>query len=283
MSKDSKRFNVYAEDITGPRMRALEGLIGLEQAMGAFVHAGWLAGDHWPKAIPKDDFGLMRFHKELLAAKFFVEKLEGYELFDAATRFEYIETATTSGRKGGLKSVEGRKRDEKGRLMPKDDEPSEAKAPLAAGASDSQAIQASCSSSFSGSSSSSDSKNPITANAVISPELERAKRAQPRGPVSDFADDPDLAKFLSDVRHSTQHAWIKAYGDLGWLRQEFIKAIAWIEINPRRRPKNIARFMGNWLSSGWERYRKTIPASSVMPHMATPNILAIIGREKESA
>lgn len=59
----------------------------------------------------------------------------------------------------------------------------------------------------------------------------------------------------------TQASWIAAYPDPAWIRQEVNKAAAWITANPKKAPKKFPAFMGNWLSRGWEQFRKTIPSN----------------------
>lgn len=92
-----------------------------------------------------------------------------------------------------------------------------------------------------------------------STELENSSSC---GAVQEFSNDQDLTNFLRNVKKSTQRLWIKTYGDIHWLRTEILKAMAWLDANPRKKPKgkNPARFLGNWFAIGWESYRKTIPS-----------------------
>lgn len=83
-----------------------------------------------------------------------------------------------------------------------------------------------------------------------------------RGPIHPFQNDPEIEKALRTVLADTQNRWLKLYHDAPWVRSEILKAIGWIELNPRKAPKNFARFMGNWLSRGWENYRKTIQSKT---------------------
>lgn len=79
-----------------------------------------------------------------------------------------------------------------------------------------------------------------------------------RGAIHPFQNDPEIEKALRTVLASSQERWIKLYHDAPWIRSEILKAIGWLEVNPRKAPKNFARFMGGWLSRGYENYRKTI-------------------------
>jgi len=76
--------------------------------------------------------------------------------------------------------------------------------------------------------------------------------------------DPVLSEFFtrSKIKASTQSLWLKTYEDPLWLKQEILKAIAWLDANPAKRPKaNYARFLGSWFSRGWEYHRKSISSN----------------------
>lgn len=63
--------------------------------------------------------------------------------------------------------------------------------------------------------------------------------------------------------------WIETY-EKDFVDHEIKKADAWMEANPKRRPKSsFARFYTNWLSRGWERHRKNIPSEKVKPKWET--------------
>jgi hypothetical protein len=78
---------------------------------------------------------------------------------------------------------------------------------------------------------------------------------------------------------STQESWLAAYPDPAWIKQEINKAAAWISSNPKRAPKKYPAFMGNWLSRGWEKHRKTIP--SIQPQGEEPEWKRLV-REQEA-
>lgn len=90
-------------------------------------------------------------------------------------------------------------------------------------------------------------------------------KKQSDGVVSEFESNPRMAELLVEfgVTRANQSAWLEAYPDASYITQEFFKSIAWIEGNPKRKPKAFSRFFGSWLSRGWERHRKTIPAQQV--------------------
>lgn len=67
---------------------------------------------------------------------------------------------------------------------------------------------------------------------------------------------------LAKVKQSVQERWLAAYPDAQWVKQEILKALAWEAANPKKRSKDFGRFMTNWLSNGWERYRKSLPSAN---------------------
>lgn len=77
--------------------------------------------------------------------------------------------------------------------------------------------------------------------------------------------DPVVQEFLSrtGIKVSTQFLWLKTYEDPLWLKQEFLKILAWLDANPSKKPKsNYSRFIGSWLSRGWEWHRKNLPTNN---------------------
>lgn len=81
-----------------------------------------------------------------------------------------------------------------------------------------------------------------------------------RGAISEFQEHVTIEDMLSSVTHNLQTTWISVYGDVAWLRQEVLKAVAWEAANPRKISKDKGRFLTNWFSRGWESHRKTQPA-----------------------
>lgn len=65
---------------------------------------------------------------------------------------------------------------------------------------------------------------------------------------------------ISEVSIEVQISWLAAYPDADWIVGEVLKANAWIAANPKKRPKKFGVFMTNWLSRGYESYRKGIPS-----------------------
>lgn len=71
---------------------------------------------------------------------------------------------------------------------------------------------------------------------------------------------------LEGIKREVQDAWLATYQDSGWIRLELSKSWAWIKANPQKAPKaNRARFVTNWLSRGWESYRKSLTSNPVRP------------------
>jgi hypothetical protein len=83
---------------------------------------------------------------------------------------------------------------------------------------------------------------------------------------SDALRHPVIEEFFSEhpVKVTTQKLWCQVYGDVGWIKQELLKAILWCDANPQRKPKaNFSRFFTTWLATGWEKHRKTFPSNKV--------------------
>ncbi len=77
--------------------------------------------------------------------------------------------------------------------------------------------------------------------------------------------DPVVMEFLNkaEIKTSSVSLWLRTYNhDAAWLKLELLKILGWLDANPQKRPKkNYARFIGSWLSRGWERYRTTLPSN----------------------
>jgi len=77
--------------------------------------------------------------------------------------------------------------------------------------------------------------------------------------------DPSFNYIAQELKLSKRQweSWLAAYENKEWIVQEIKKAFAWIEANPKKRPrKSFARFITNWLSRGWETHRKTLPSNA---------------------
>jgi len=60
------------------------------------------------------------------------------------------------------------------------------------------------------------------------------------------------------IKQTLLESWVKTYGR-EFVEMELKKAHSWALANSKKAPKsNWGRFLNNWLSSGWERYRKTL-------------------------
>lgn len=103
---------------------------------------------------------------------------------------------------------------------------------------------------------------------VIAPQL-----------VGDYS--PKAKTLLEDVSLETQESWLFAYPDPAWIKQELNKAAAWITSNPKKAPKKFPQFMANWLSRGWEQFRKTIPSNRASERSAWE--IAELEKEKKHA
>lgn len=88
------------------------------------------------------------------------------------------------------------------------------------------------------------------------------------GAIQSLRGNSDIEKSLEKTKQKTQELWLQTYPEVDWVISQLLKAIAWISVNPQKAPKKFDRFMNNWLSTGWENYRKTKP--SVL-HTASTN------------
>ena len=75
---------------------------------------------------------------------------------------------------------------------------------------------------------------------------------------AEHKENPILVALVGPVSLKVQASWLAAYQDAGWIVGEVLKANAWIEANPKKRPKQFGKFMTNWLSRGWEMHRRGI-------------------------
>lgn len=66
---------------------------------------------------------------------------------------------------------------------------------------------------------------------------------------------------LRNVTKETQQAFLDAYPDPKWVAQQAFKALAWEVMNPAKKKKNFPRFLGNWLSRGWDEHTSKIPSN----------------------
>lgn len=63
------------------------------------------------------------------------------------------------------------------------------------------------------------------------------------------------------VSTETQKAFLDAYPDPKWVAQQVFKALAWEVTNPHKKKKNFPRFLGNWLSRGWDEHTSKLPSN----------------------
>jgi hypothetical protein len=95
------------------------------------------------------------------------------------------------------------------------------------------------------------------------------------GAASELGSDPKVAKVLADrkVSAKTQLSWLDAYPDTRWIQQEILKAVAWETANPKKKKRHFARFMGGWLSRGWDKYTAKLPNSAINTKPLSPEEL----------
>lgn len=92
----------------------------------------------------------------------------------------------------------------------------------------------------------------------------KASKAALCGCISELAFDPDIVELMCNVKQETQKLWLSLYKNPQWIIFELKKAKGWMIENPAKAPKSqFGKFYNNWLSSGFERYRKTIQSNNV--------------------
>lgn len=67
------------------------------------------------------------------------------------------------------------------------------------------------------------------------------------------------------VKRETQEAWISAYPDHVWLKEQLLKAVMWLVNNDEKR-KDMGRYLGGWLS------RSRTPKNTYQPKRSTAEI-----------
>ena len=93
-----------------------------------------------------------------------------------------------------------------------------------------------------------------------SPSPSKGETKEEEGAIDQLNFDIGITNRLKNVSKAAQITWLKLY-DVSWVRNELLKAVAWLEVNPKKKPKMFGRFMGGWLSRGWEKHRKTLPSN----------------------
>jgi hypothetical protein len=91
-----------------------------------------------------------------------------------------------------------------------------------------------------------------------------------RGSIELFSSEELLTDLLKNVTHSAQESWLKAYEDVEWVKQEMKKAYAWIMSNPKKAPKDFAKFFNNWLNRAHETHRKSIKTNKPKSEVFIP-------------
>ncbi len=79
--------------------------------------------------------------------------------------------------------------------------------------------------------------------------------------------DPDskleLTFLKRNVSLETQQALLDAYPDPKWVSQQVFRSLFWEVANPHKKKKNFSRFLGNWLSRGWDEHTSKLPSNPV--------------------
>ncbi len=91
------------------------------------------------------------------------------------------------------------------------------------------------------------------------PPAKKKKDPPVLGAIKELSGNTTVETSLLEVAEKVQRLWLAAYPEPEWIQTEILKALAWIESNPSRRPQKFGMFMNNWLSKGWEIKRRGAP------------------------
>jgi len=234
----------------------------MRNALGSLIEVWIVAQRHWfpnRSPIPKEEWAKHKLDHAVIEAGLAVMTEAGVQVCGAEEHFAWMFAHHEKSRKGGLASAEARK------LKYGNAQPSGPK------------TEAEPNHSFGGDRT---CPKPLTQTLTLSQTQTPSKtqteffgdslrssppsqRTTPRsGAIEVFARDEVCSQMLLNVPARAQEAWIRAYPDIEWLGGEIRKAYAWCESNPKRAPKQVARFLANWFSRAYEAHRKNQSVNS---------------------
>lgn len=115
----------------------------------------------------------------------------------------------------------------------------------------------------------------------------QVSKAAHRGCIDEFKFHAISTELFSKCSDRAQRSWLAAYPSTDWIVQECLKANAWIVSNPKKSPKDFQRFFNNWLSQGFESYRKGLSSrrmtQSEINAQAASEILNKMNQEERDA
>ena len=261
------RINIEDELRADPRFHTvLCGLVPRNLAFGALVCLWDLGQAYWKKheLIPDEAATHLPNFIELEKAGFVVKKVLGGQFGwyckGAKDRWGFLTARSEANRANGRRSAEAR-REKYGTAQPSN------KPERNDDSFEQYPERNSEPPNLSGSGSGSGSGSDLVlfeeeSNSSLRSELLPQRPKVRSGALPVFESDEICVQMLSTVTHRAQEAWLKTYPDTDWLGHELRKAYAWIESNPNRAPKLVAKFMANWFSRAYEAHRKNQSVNS---------------------
>lgn len=233
-----------------------------ETALGSLVRLWLVAQKYWKRdqaRIPKAVWEEQKLNSALVETGWAVwqETSNGFFAEGSEKQFAWLVQRQEAGSKGGEASGETRKRDFNN-LERSGSQRSEAGASGAKPPTLSPSLSLTL---LSSSDSSSCSENLNTSPRQAKKRAAQASKLAVRGVVPEFSQDERVVASFSQVTDKLQYAWLKAYPSADWIGTEVSRAEAWIAANPAKAPKDFGRFMNNWLSNAFEKYRKGLPTN----------------------
>lgn len=229
-------------------------------ALGALIEAWMLAQKHYlneenDRLIPFDEWESEEISDEIISCGLAEKKSKGVYIKGSEDQFSWLLQKQEAGKKGGRPKNQA-----------ENSKPSETERLSSESGSNPLTLPLSLSS-ISFSSSNSNSNNIFVDNESKKADESGRKRevstkvskAALCGIRSEFEHESSIGELLSKVKLQTQGLWIDTYKNIPWIIFELKKAQAWIVENPDRAPKSrFGVFCSNWLSRGFENYRKTL-------------------------
>ncbi len=249
------RINIEDDLYKDNRFTDLVLALGSKQmALGALTEAWCVAQKYWANSqhgVPKTVWKKQKLRSELIDTGFARDEGDFVYVCGSKKQFHWLVASKQSGREGGLKSQGKISSDPQATL--KGSKPSPSFSP---------SFSFSSSDSFSNSDTEKKEKKLSSSCENDAPSSSRRvpPSGSPLGCIPEFESVDQVAALLSGVTHKLQRAWVQAYADTDWIVTEILKADAWMEANPKKRPKKFAPFMNNWLAKGWEFHRRGIPS-----------------------
>lgn len=241
------RLNIDDEVWMDPRVQMLQRALGENEALGQLLRFWKIAQLYWGKEtlVPTDVFRFHNFSEELITFGLAEITPNGIYAKGSEAKFDWYLEKIRSGKRGGLKKAENAFNKNKTLLLAN---PGEA----VANPSESYPLTLV------------PAPAPVP-DIVPTPVIDnknRVERKNPVLPIESVLLEDSTSEIVLKIKQSVLDAWASVYSDHEWVKQEIRKAIAWMAVNPDRKPKSrYAQFMNTWLDRGWEKHRKSLPSN----------------------